>query len=206
MPKRIEHKSATGNSTGLKKEPLVMEFRTPADWQTWLQVNHDLPEGIWLKIAKKDSGVTSVNYQEALQVALCYGWIDGMVNKLDDQYYVQKFTPRRPKSVWSKRNVGIVERLIAEGKMQAPGYKAIEDAKADGRWETAYDSPGNMTIPEDFIAELKKNEKAFDFFTTLNKTNLFSIGFRLQTAKKPETRDKRIREIIEMLSRNEKFH
>lgn len=206
MPKKIEQKSASGKSIGLKKEPMVMEFRTPADWQTWLQANHALPEGIWLKIAKKDSGVTSVNYQEALQVALCYGWIDGVANKLDDQFYVQKFTPRRPRSVWSKRNVGIVEWLIADGKMQAPGYKAIEEAKADGRWANAYDSPGMMTIPEDFIAELKKDEQAYNFFTTLNKTNIFSIAFRLQTAKKPETRYKRIKEIIEMLSRNEKFH
>lgn len=193
-------------NAGVKSELLVMEFRTDADWQVWLDKNHALPEGIWLKIAKKNTGVTTVNYQEALRVALCYGWIDGLVNKLDEKYYIQKFTPRRARSIWSKRNVGIVEELIAEGKMKPPGFKAIEEAKSDGRWAAAYDSPGNMTVPEYFIDELKKHSQAYNFFQTLNKTNLFAIGFRLQTAKKPETRDKRMKEIIEMLSREEKFH
>lgn len=204
MFKKTEPKSA--ENTGSKKEPLVMEFKTDADWRKWLDKNYALPEGIWLKIAKKDAGVTTVNYQEALRVALCYGWIDGLVNKLDEKYYIQKFTPRRPRSIWSKRNVGIVEELIAEGKMQSPGFKAIEEAKADGRWDAAYDSPGNMTVPEDFIEELKKHSRAYKFFLTLNKTNLFAIGFRLQTAKKPVTRNKRMNEIIEMLERSEKFY
>lgn len=204
--KKTNQKLHTAVNDPVKKEPQMLEFRTEADWQAWLDKNYALPEGIWLKIAKKDTGVTTVNYQEALRVALCYGWIDGLVNKLDDKYYIQKFTPRRPRSIWSKRNVGIVNELIAEGKMQLPGYKAIEEAKADGRWDAAYDSPGNMTVPEYFIDELKKHSQAYNFFQSLNKTNLFAIGFRLQTAKKPETRNKRMKEIIEMLSRNEKFH
>ncbi len=189
-----------------KKEIRIVEFIDAVAMQQWLEQNHTLNEGIWLKIAKKSSGIQSVNYQEALKVALCYGWIDGQVNKLDENYYIQKFTPRRARSIWSKRNVGIAEQLIAEGRMQPPGLKEIERAKADGRWQKAYDSPGNMEIPDDFLLELNKNQKASMFFRTLNKTNLFAIGYRLQTAKTTETRQKRMTEIIRMLEKEEKFH
>ncbi len=189
-----------------KKEIRIVEFIDAVAMQQWLGQNHTLNEGIWLKIAKKSSGIQSVNYQEALKVALCYGWIDGQVNKLDENYYIQKFTPRRARSIWSKRNVGIAEQLIAEGRMQPPGLKEIERAKADGRWQKAYDSPGNMEIPDDFLLELNKNQKASMFFRTLNKTNLFAIGYRLQTAKTTETRQKRMTEIIRMLEKEEKFH
>lgn len=157
-------------------------------------------------VAKKGSGKTTVTYLEALHVALCYGWIDGQVKTYDQQYYIQKFTPRRAKSLWSKLNVERAERLIKEGRMKPAGYKAIEKAKADGIWEAAYDPGSKMTIPEDFLQELKKNKEAEEFFKTLDKTNLFSIGFRLQTARKPETREKRMKEIIEMLSLGKKFH
>ena len=189
-----------------KKEIRIVEFIDAVAMQQWLEQNHTLNEGIWLKIAKKSSGIQSVNYQEALKVALCYGWIDGQVNKLDENYYIQKFTPRRARSIWSKRNVVIAEQLIAEGRMQPPGLKEIERAKADGRWQKAYDSPGNMEIPDDFLLELNKNQKASMFFRTLNKTNLFAIGYRLQTAKTTETRQKRMTEIIRMLEKEEKFH
>lgn len=189
-----------------KKEIRIVEFIDAVAMQQWLEQNHTLNEGIWLKITKKSSGIQSVNYQEALKVALCYGWIDGQVNKLDENYYIQKFTPRRARSIWSKRNVGIAEQLIAEGRMQPPGLKEIERAKADGRWQKAYDSPGNMEIPDDFLLELNKNQKASMFFRTLNKTNLFAIGYRLQTAKTTETRQKRMTEIIRMLEKEEKFH
>ena len=189
-----------------KKEIRIVEFIDAVAMQQWLEQNHTLNEGIWLKIAKKSSGIQSVNYQEALKVALCYGWIDGQVNKLDENYYIQKFTPRRARSIWSKRNVGIAEQLIAEGRMQPPGLKEIERAKADGRWQKAYDSPGNMEIPDDFLLELNKNQKASMFFRTLNKTNLFAIGYRLQTAKTTETRQKRMTEIIRMLEKEDKFH
>lgn len=181
-------------------------FRTVPDWENWLEENHSQPDGIWLMIAKKGSGKTSVTYLEALEVALCYGWIDGQVKTYDQQYYIQKFTPRRAKSLWSKLNVERAERLIKEGRMRPAGFKAIEKAKADGIWDAAYDPGSKMTVPEDFLDELSKNKEAEAFFKTLDKTNLFAIGFRLQTARKPETKEKRMREIIEMLAMGKKFH
>ncbi|MCF8446984.1 MAG: YdeI/OmpD-associated family protein, partial [Bacteroidia bacterium] len=155
---------------------------------------------------KKDSGKPTISYSEALDIALCYGWIDGQKKAFDEYAWLQKFCPRRAKSIWSKINTGHVERLIKDGRMRPAGLLAVENAKADGRWEKAYDSPSKMTIPEDFLKELSKNKKAEAFFKNLNKTNLFSIGFRLITAKKPETREKRMKEIIEMLAKGEKFH
>ena len=181
-------------------------FITVPDWANWLEENHSQPDGIWLMIAKKGSGKTSVTYLEALEVALCYGWIDGQVKTYDQQYYIQKFTPRRAKSLWSKLNVERAERLIKEGRMKPAGFKAIEKAKADGIWDAAYDPGSKMTVPEDFLDELSKNKEAEAFFETLDKTNLFAIGFRLQTARKPETKEKRMREIIEMLAMGKKFH
>ncbi len=184
----------------------IISFESPSEWADWLAANHTQPTGIWLRFFKKGSGVTSITYAEALQEALCYGWIDGQANKYDEQSWLQKFTPRRKKSIWSKINTQHVERLIKEKKMKAAGLKEIEAAKQDGRWEQAYDSHKNMTIPEDFLLELEKNSTAKSFFKTLNKTNLYSIAFRLQTAKKPETREKRMKAILEMLSKGEKFH
>jgi uncharacterized protein YdeI (YjbR/CyaY-like superfamily) len=184
----------------------TLEFKTTKTFETWLAKNHENSNGLWLKIFKKDSGEKTISYAEALDVALCYGWIDGQKKGFDEQAWLQKFCPRKAKSIWSKINTGHVERLIKEGRMEPAGLKAIEQAKADGSWEKAYDSPSNMTIPEDFLKELSKNKKAETFFKDLNKTNLFSIGFRLGTAKKPETREKRMKEIIEMLAKGEKFH
>ncbi|MGE0636041.1 MAG: YdeI family protein [Bacteroidia bacterium] len=161
----------------------TIEFKTSEAFETWLEKHHKNSNGLWLKIFKKGSGKKTISYMEALDVALCYGWIDGQKNAYDEQAYLQKFCPRREKSFWSKINTGHVERLINEGKMRPSGLKAVENAKADGRWEKAYDAPSKMTIPEDFLKELSKNKKAEEFFKTLNKTNLFSIGFRLQTAK-----------------------
>jgi uncharacterized protein YdeI (YjbR/CyaY-like superfamily) len=184
----------------------TLEFTSPKTFETWLAKNHEKTKGLWLKIFKKDSGIKTITYAEALDVALCYGWIDGQKQSFDESAWLQKFTPRSAKSIWSKINTGHVERLIKEGRMKPAGLKAIEQAKADGRWERAYDSPGNVTIPEDFLKELRKNKKAEAFFKTLNKTNLFSISFRLQTAKKQETKEKRMKQIIEMLSKGEKFH
>lgn len=183
----------------------TIEFKTAESFETWLEKHHDNSNGLWLKIFKKDSGEKTISYAEALDIALCYGWIDGQKNAFDEQAYLQKFCPRREKSIWSKINIGHVERLINEGRMRPPGLKAVEKAKVDGRWEKAYDSPSKMTIPEDFLNELCKNKKAEEFFRGLNKTNLFFIGFRLQTAKKQETREKRVKEIIEKLERGEKF-
>ncbi len=183
----------------------ILEFKTTEAFETWLAKNHDSTNGLWLRIFKKDSGKKTISYAEALDVALCYGWIDGQKQAYDEQAWLQKFCPRRPKSIWSKVNIGHVERLIKEDRMRPAGLKAIEKAKADGRWDKAYDSPSKMTIPEDFLKELSKNKKAEAFFKGLNKTNLFSIGFRLQTAKKQETREKRMKEIIEKLAKGEKF-
>ncbi len=183
----------------------TIEFKTSEAFETWLVKNHDNSNGLWLKVFKKDSGKKTISYAKALDVALCYGWIDGQRKAYDEQAYLQKFCPRREKSIWSKINIGHVERLINEGRMRTAGLKAVEKAKADGNWDKAYDSPSKMTIPEDFLKELSKNKKAEEFFQTLNKTNLFSIGFRLQTAKKQETREKRLKEIIEKLTRGEKF-
>ncbi len=183
----------------------TIRFLTAEAFETWLVENQNLSTGLWLKIFKKNSGQQTVTYAEALDAALCYGWIDGQRRAFDEQAFLQKFCPRRAKSIWSKINIGHVERLIQEGRMRAGGLAAIKKAKADGTWDTAYDSPSNMTIPEDFLQELGKNEKAEAFFKSLNKTNLFLIGFRLQTAKKPETRAKRMQEIIEKLAKGEKL-
>ncbi len=184
----------------------IIEFKTSETFETWLEKNHNTSNGLWLKIFKKDSGEKTISYAEALDVALSYGWIDGQKQAYDEQAWLQKFCPRRAKSIWSKINIGHAERLINEGRMRPAGLKAIEKAKEDGSWEKAYDSQSKMTIPEDFLKELSKNKKAEAFFMGLNKTNLFSIGFRLQTAKKQKTREKRMKEIIEMLAKGEKFH
>lgn len=184
----------------------TIPFKTPKSFETWLEKQHDKSTGIWMKIYKKDSGIKTITYAEALDVALCFGWIDGQKQAFDEECWLQKFCPRTTKSIWSKVNIGHVERLIQNGNMRPAGLKAIESAKADGRWEKAYDSPSKMTIPEDFLKELSKNKKAEIFFKSLNKTNLFAIGFQLQTAKKQETRDKRMKAIIEKLAKGEKFH
>jgi uncharacterized protein YdeI (YjbR/CyaY-like superfamily) len=188
------------------KEMPVMAFSSQQKWKEWLHSNHSLMDGIWLRFYKKDSGITSVNYEEALDIALCYGWIDGQAKKYDEASYLQRFTPRRKRSMWSKRNIEKATRFIEEGKMQDAGMKAIEAAKADGRWENAYDSPSNAEIPEDFILELSKDADGYDFFKTLNKTNLYAIAWRLQTATKPAIRAKRMKALLDMLSRKEKLH
>ncbi len=184
----------------------ILFFKTPAEWEKWLVKNWDTSKAVWLQLYKKDSGIPSINHAKALEVCLCYGWIDGIANKYNETSYLQRFSPRRPKSLWSKKNIENVTRLIASGKMKPGGLKGIEAAKADGRWNAAYDSPANMEIPKDFLEELSKNKKAKKFFQTLNKTNTYAITWRLQTAKKTETREKRMKIIIEMLSKEEKFH
>ena len=189
-----------------KNEPPVLSFKTPKQFEKWLGKNHATSNGIWLRLFKKDSGEKTITHSEALDEALCYGWIDGQADKYDDISWIQKFTPRRSKSIWSKRNTSHIERLVSLGKMHPAGLAEVDKAKADGRWEKAYDSPSEMNIPGDFMKALSKNKKAKLFFETLNKTNKYSIGWRLQTAKKPETREKRMKAIIEMLSKGEKFH
>jgi uncharacterized protein YdeI (YjbR/CyaY-like superfamily) len=189
-----------------KSELPTLTFASQAKLFAWYAKNHDTSPGIWLKVAKKDSGIPSVTIVEALDVALCYGWIDGQRMPFDDKYYLQKYTPRRPKSIWSKINVEKVERLIKSGEMKSAGLKAIEAAKADGRWAKAYDGQKNMTVPEDFQAALNKNKKAKAFFETLNRVNQFAILFRIHNVKKAETRTRKIKQFIEMLEKNEKIY
>lgn len=188
------------------KDLPVMLFATPDAWRDWLAQNHQQPQGVWLKHAKKASGKQSVSYHEALEDALCFGWIDSQKQTYDNDYYLQKFTPRGPKSIWSKINVAKAEALIGSDRMQPAGLAAIDAAKHDGRWEAAYDSPGSNQIPADFQVALDANPAAKQFFATLNKTNVYSFCWRIQTAKKPETRTARIEKFIAMLARGEKLH
>ena len=186
--------------------PRPRSFRSSKELRTWMAKEHTRAPDLLLRIYKKDSGVPSVTYAEALDQALCFGWIDGQKLPLDANSWVQKLTPRRAKSSWSKKNVAHVDRLIREGQMRDAGLKEVESAKADGRWAAAYDSPANATVPPEFVKELARNAKAKQFYATLNKANLYSIAYRLQTAKRPETKIKRMKLIIEMLARGEKFH
>ncbi len=184
----------------------ILPFADKKKWADWLAKQHGKSIGMWLKIAKKDAGIPSVTYEEALDVALCYGWIDGQKKGFDDKYWLQKFTPRGPRSIWSKINTEKAERLIASGEMQPAGLKAIEFAKQDGRWEAAYEGQKTISVPEDLQAALDKNKKAKAFFATLNSVNRYAILFRIQNAKRPETRARRIQQFVEMLARGERIH
>jgi len=184
----------------------TLPFESKKKWVDWLAKQHDKSAGVWLKLSKKGTGIPSVTYEEAVEVALCYGWIDGQGKRFDDQYWLQKFTPRGPKSIWSKINTGRAEKLIASGEMKPAGLKAIELAKQDARWAAAYEGQKSISISADFQAALDKNKKAKAFFATLNSANRYSFLFRIQTAKKAETRAKRIIQFVEMLEQGEKFH
>jgi uncharacterized protein YdeI (YjbR/CyaY-like superfamily) len=192
--------------THATEETIILSFKTANAFEKWLAKNHNKVAVIWLRFFKKGSGKAGITYSEAVDEALCYGWIDGQANKYDDESWIQKFTPRSTKSIWSKKNTDNVERLTALGKMKSSGLEEVDKAKADGRWVKAYDSPKEMQIPDEFIKQLTKNKKAKAFYDTLNKTNKYTIGWRIQTAKKPETKEKRIKMIIEMLSKGQKFH
>ena len=184
----------------------TLPFKSAADFRKWLAANHDQVDGLWLRFFKAKSGTPSITYAQALDQALCYGWIDGQAQPCDADSWLQKFTPRRARSGWSKRNTLHVERLIKGGFMTNAGLAAVEAAKADGRWQAAYDSPRNATPPQDFLKALRKNKKAKAFFETLNRANVYAIVYRLQTAKKSETRERRFQNILAMLTRGEKFH
>ena len=183
----------------------TLPFETKKKFAEWLAKNHDKSAGLWLKIAKKATGISTVTYAEALDVALCYGWIDGQKGSFDEQYFLQKFTPRRPKSIWSKINVEKVAGLIASGEMKPSGLKAVEAAKQDGRWDAAYSSQKNIVVPADFQSALEKNKKAKAFFETLTGAKRYSFLFRIETAKKAETREKRIGQFVQMLAKGETF-
>ena len=180
-------------------------FKTEAAWEKWLAANGDA-SGAWLKIAKKDTGATSVSYSQALDVALCHGWIDGLKRSCDEQYFLQRFTPRKAKSLWSKLNIARVEKLVAAGRMQAGGAREVDGAKADGRWEAAYDAASVMEVPAELAAALKKNTKARKAFEALDRTNRYAFCWRVHTAKKPETKAARVEKFVEMLERGEKIH
>lgn len=184
----------------------ILAFKSSVEFRNWLDANHDKSDALWMLIFKKASGETSITYAEALDQSLCYGWIDGQKRPHDERSWLQKFSPRGPKSRWSKVNTEHAERLIKAGQMHQTGLKAVEAAKADGRWQAAYDSPRDASAPKDFLQELAKNKKAKVFFETLSKANVYSIVYRLQTAKKPESREKRMKMILAMLDRGEKFH
>jgi uncharacterized protein YdeI (YjbR/CyaY-like superfamily) len=181
-------------------------FATQRHWAVWLEKNHQKSKGLWLRLAKRGSGLRSVSYAEALETAICYGWIDGQKRGESDQAWLQRFLPRAKKSIWSKINREKVAALIASGKMQAAGVEAVEAAKKDGRWDAAYDSPRGARTPDDFQAALELNPGAKEFFAALDGANRYAVLFRIQTVKKPETRARKIREFVEMLARHERIH
>ena len=183
----------------------IQHFHNDKEWEQWLS-DHSGSKGLWLKIAKKDSGIASVNYAQALDVALCHGWIDGQKRGFDGQFFLQRFTPRRPRSLWSKINIGKVEALIASGRMQPAGLREVQVAKSDGRWDAAYHGASSMEVPEELAAALAKNRKAKAFFDALDKTSRYSFCWRVHTAKKPETRTARVQKFVAMLAKGEKIH
>jgi uncharacterized protein YdeI (YjbR/CyaY-like superfamily) len=181
-------------------------FATPTELRRWLSMNHATTPELWLRLYKKDSGIATVTYAEALDEALCYGWIDAVKKSYDADSWIQRFCPRSIRSRWSKINIQHVERLTRAGKMAAPGLAAVSAAKEAGRWKAAYDSPATAEIPKDLLAALKKSKKAHDFFKTLDRANLYAITYRIQTSKKPETRERWIARIVEMLEQGKVFH
>ncbi|MGH9613787.1 MAG: YdeI/OmpD-associated family protein [Bryobacteraceae bacterium] len=181
-------------------------FQNPKAWDVWLDRNYSSSPGIWLRLARKASGVKSVSYAEALEVALCYGWIDGQKKGESENAWLQKFTPRAKQSIWSKINREKALALIESGRMKTAGFNAIEHAKKDGRWEAAYDSQSAAAVPVDLQAALDKNARAKSFFATLDSHNRYAVLFRIHTAKKAETRAKRIQKFVEMLEKHEKLH
>jgi uncharacterized protein YdeI (YjbR/CyaY-like superfamily) len=183
-----------------------VECTTAAAWERWLKRHHADAAGVWLRMAKKDSGIASVNHPEALEVALCYGWIDGQRKAEDDKHFLQRFTPRTPRSTWSKINRDKALKLIEEGRMQPAGLAEVDRARADGRWNAAYDAQSAATVPADLQAALDANPKAAAFFAKLDSRNRYAVLFRTQGAKKPETRARRIAKFVEMLAKGEKIH
>jgi uncharacterized protein YdeI (YjbR/CyaY-like superfamily) len=184
----------------------VMAFDSAEALDGWLAGHHAASRGIWLKIAKKGSGVTTVSYEDAVAVSLCYGWIDGQKGRLDDDYWLQRLTPRKPGGRWSKINRGKAEELISGGRMKAAGLREVEQARADGRWDAAYDGQAAMEVPPDLAAALDASDRARAFFATLSSVNRYAILFRIGGAKRPETRAKRIAKYVAMLEEHQTIH
>jgi uncharacterized protein YdeI (YjbR/CyaY-like superfamily) len=189
--------------TGAPLEYPIQLFADQGEWAAWLERHHATERGLWLRLAKKGSGLRSLSYAEALDAALCHGWIDGQKRSYDGESWLQKFTPRGKRSVWSKINREHVERLIGSGAMRPAGLAAVEAAKRDGRWDRAYDSQGSATVPDDLQAALDRHPEARAFFGTLKSRSRYAILYRIQTASKEETRARRIRECVAMLARGE---
>ncbi len=183
----------------------ILAFKNQAAWAAWLKKNHTQAPGLWLKIGKKN-GSPSVTYAEAVEEALCYGWIDGQKKPFDDAWWLQKFSPRGPRSPWSKINRDKAEALILAGRVQPAGLRAIEAARQNGRWDAAYASQRSAVAPADFLAELDRHPRAKAFYATLNSANRYALTYRVEDAKKPETRARRIQQFIAMLEKGEKLH
>jgi uncharacterized protein YdeI (YjbR/CyaY-like superfamily) len=184
----------------------TIPFASSAEWEQWLEENHATVDGVRIKMAKKGTGIDSVRYPEVLDTAICFGWIDGKREALDEEYFLQRFTPRRARSKWSRINVEKVERLTAEGRMRPAGLAEVERAKADGRWEAAYGSPRQMTVPDDLQRELDARPEAKAFFEGLGSQNRYSILYQLEDAKRPETRARRLAKFVAMLEAGEKLY
>jgi uncharacterized protein YdeI (YjbR/CyaY-like superfamily) len=191
-----------GADDGLPKIP----FASSADWEQWLEDNHTVSEGVWIKMAKKGADIESVRYPEVLESALCFGWIDARREALDERYFLQRFTPRRPRSRWSRINREKAEQLIADGRMRPPGLVEVQRAKGDGRWQAAYEGQKRSTIPDDLQRELDARPKARAFFAELSSQNRYAIIYRLNDAKKPETRARRLEKFVGMLEAGETIH
>jgi uncharacterized protein YdeI (YjbR/CyaY-like superfamily) len=184
----------------------VILFPSAAELEAWLEREHGASEGVWVKIAKKGSGMVSVSYAEIVELGLCFGWIDGQARRHDERHYLQRFTPRRPRSKWSRLNRDRVEALITAGRVRPSGLAAVEAAKADGRWDAAYEPPSTAEVPPDLERELKRDPAARDAFEKLDSNNRYAIIYRLNDAKRPETRKRRLRKYVEMLGRGERIH
>ena len=188
-------------------DPEVLPFATPEEWEAWLRAHHQtVTAGVWIKFARKGSGIPTVTYRDALQVALRFGWIDGQARSHDESWYLQRFTPRRARSIWSKRNRDFATALIEAGEMEPAGLREVERAKADGRWDAAYDAPSTATVPDDLKAALDANPAAAEFFAGLDGRKRYAILHRVQTAKRPETRARRIETFVAMREAGEKIY
>lgn len=205
IAKKKPSKTKTAKSQVAANAP-IRAFKDAEALDTWLAKNQSAAAGVWIRLAKKGSGIKSITYAEAVEIALCHGWIDSQMRPESATAYLQRFTPRRPTSVWSKINREKALALIASGRMRPGGFAEIERAKQDGRWEAAYDSARTITVPADFERELEAHPRAEAFFKTISGANRYAILWRLQTAKKPETRAKRIRTFVEMLEKGETIH
>lgn len=184
----------------------IVSFESAEAFETWLGDQHATSAGIWLKLRKKGAGIVALDYAQALDVALCYGWIDGQKGKFDDQHWLQRFTPRKPNSKWSKINRDKVVALTEQGRMRPAGLAEVERAKTDGRWQAAYDGARTSSVPDDLVAALAANPAAAEFFETLDRQNRFAILYRIQDVKKPETRERRIEKYVAMLAEGKKLH